>query len=92
MLTSSEFITYRQSLGCQRGEYLVARTPRERVLTETDGPFSQTDGKSMMPWGVDDATRNLGRIWDLSQASTEQVIREDFLNLSKIHMGTWDEH
>lgn len=65
----------------QRGQSLVRRMSRERVLTETDGPFAQVEGKSIMPWGVEDAIRDLGRIWDLSKASTEQVIRDNLRNL-----------
>jgi TatD DNase family protein len=68
-------------LAGQRGRSLVTRMPRERVLTESDGPFAQVDGKSIMPWGVEDATRDLGRIWNLSEASTEQVIRDNFRKL-----------
>jgi TatD DNase family protein len=49
------------SLGCwfsvgpamlsnEKGRALAARMPRDRMLTESDGPFAQIDGKSLMPW------------------------------------------
>ena len=55
--------------------------PRERVLTESDGPFAQVDGKSIMPWSVGGAIRDLGLLWNLSGKSTGQVIRDNFRNL-----------
>ncbi|MBZ5657790.1 MAG: TatD family hydrolase [Acidobacteriia bacterium] len=80
------------SLGCwfsvgpgmlagQRGRSLVTRMPRERVLTESDGPFAQVDGKSIMPWSVEGAVRDLGRLWNLSEESAEQVVRDNFRKL-----------
>lgn len=80
------------SLGCwfsvgpgmlagQRGQSLVRRMPRERVVTESDGPFVQVDGKSVMPWSVVGAIRDLSGLWDLSEESTGQVIRDNFRRL-----------
>jgi TatD DNase family protein len=68
-------------LAGQRGRSLVTRMPRERVLTESDGPFAQVDGKSIMPWSVEGAVRDLGRLWNLSEESAEQVVRYNFRKL-----------
>jgi TatD DNase family protein len=68
-------------LAGERGRSLVTRMPRERVVTESDGPFAQVDGKSIMPWSVEGAIRDLGRLWNLSEESTGQVIRDNFRNL-----------
>jgi TatD DNase family protein len=55
--------------------------PRERVLTETDGPFVQLDGRSIMPWEVKDAIRQLAEIWKVSQDSVNETVRNNFRNL-----------
>jgi TatD DNase family protein len=80
------------SLGCwfsvgpgmlagQRGRSLVTRMPRERVVTESDGPFAQVDGKNVMPWSVEGAICHLGGLWNLSEESAEQLIRDNFRKL-----------
>jgi TatD DNase family protein len=80
------------SLGCwfsvgpgmlagQKGRSLVTRMPRERVVTESDGPFAQLDGKSIMPWSVEGAISDLGQLWSLSGESAGQAIRHNFRKL-----------
>lgn len=68
-------------LAGEKGRSLVMRMPRERVVTESDGPFAQVDGKSIMPWSVEGAIRDLGLLWNLSEESAGQVIRDNFRNL-----------
>jgi TatD DNase family protein len=68
-------------LAGERGRSLILHMPRERVVTESDGPFAQIDGQSIMPWSVAGATLDLGRIWDLSDTSAQQVISANFRNL-----------
>ena len=80
------------SLGCwfsvgpgmlagQKGRSLVTRMPRERVVTESDGPFAQLDGKSIMPWSVEGAISDLGQLWSLSGESAGRAIRDNFRKL-----------
>lgn len=68
-------------LAGQRGRSLITHMPRERVVTETDGPFAHVDGKSIMPWNVEDAIRDLGLIWNLSAALVQQVVGNNFRKL-----------
>lgn len=74
-------------LAGQRGRSLITRMPRERVVTESDGPFAQVDGQSIMPWSVEGAIRDLGEIWNLSEASVLQAIRDNFRKLCLISSG-----
>jgi TatD DNase family protein len=50
-------------LRSERGSRLAAAMPRERLLTETDGPFAKSGTGSLMPWNVKDAERELARLW-----------------------------
>jgi TatD DNase family protein len=75
-------------LAGKRGGSLVAHMPRERVLTETDGPFAQLDGRSIMPWEVKDAIRQLAEIWRVSEDSADETVRNNFRNLCFETPGT----
>jgi TatD DNase family protein len=49
----------------ENGRKLVALMPKERILTESDGPFAQLAGKAIKPWDVANATEALARIWSV---------------------------
>lgn len=76
------------SLGCwfsvgpamlrsKRGKDLVMRMPRERVLTESDGPFAQLKGRSILPWEVDVAVDALAECWESDPGSVGQSLGEN---------------
>lgn len=73
------------SLGCwfsvgpamlksKRGKDLVKRMPRERVLTESDGPFAQLGGRSVLPWEVDVAIDALTKCWGCDVGMVSQIL------------------
>ncbi len=68
-------------LNGERGRSLAAQMPRDRVLTESDGPFAQLDGTSAMPWDVRLALRALSELWALPYDLVDQTIRKNFSNL-----------
>jgi TatD DNase family protein len=68
-------------LASEKGRHLTASMPRDRVVTESDGPFAQIRGHSAMPWDVQEAERVLAQIWNLPLDSARNVIRENFRNL-----------
>lgn len=84
------------SLGCwfsvgpamlrsKRGKDLVMRMPRERVLTESDGPFAQLKGRSIFPWEVDVAVDALAECWISDAGSVRKILGE---NLAVLLTGT----
>lgn len=50
-------------LAGDKGRALAAKMPRDRVVTETDGPFAQVDERVAWPWDVDRAVEALSQIW-----------------------------
>jgi TatD DNase family protein len=46
-------------LASKNGRALAARMQRERVLTESDGPFAQINGNVLNPWDVENAIEEL---------------------------------
>lgn len=58
----------------EKGRALAARMPRERILTESDGPFAQLDGQPAMPWHVDTAVHELSKIWSLTHDEADRQV------------------
>jgi len=50
-------------LATQRGVRLVRSLPRERVLTESDGPFARVARRPLAPTGIRDLVEQIARLW-----------------------------
>lgn len=50
-------------LSGDKGRALAAKMPRDRVLTESDGPFAQLEGRAALPWDAERAVESLAEIW-----------------------------
>ena len=68
-------------LAGERGCKLVARMPRERILTESDGPFASIDGRSLQPWDVSLAESKLAHLWNESKEEAASNLQENLRNL-----------
>lgn len=68
-------------LRTKRGQDLVSLIPRNRVLTETDGPFAKNKGQKLMPWDVEIAFPELSKIWGVSELEASQHVNS---NLKKL--------
>lgn len=65
----------------EKGRSLVARMPKNRVLTETDGPFSMIKGKSAYPWDVGIAVTALADIWGVTPDEASVMLEENLRQL-----------
>ena len=74
------------SLGCwfsigpamlrsDRGRQIAAMVPRDRILTETDGPFALKGNKPLEPTDVRLAESVLAKIWQVQQREASQILR-----------------
>jgi TatD DNase family protein len=61
-------------LNSKKGMELAANMPHDRLLTETDGPFTQQKGKPYMPWDVGIAVEKLGFIWKQNATQVQSQI------------------
>ncbi|NIJ72601.1 TatD DNase family protein [Xanthomonas sp. F4] len=68
-------------LGSSKARALVDRMPRERVLTESDGPFAQVDGRSILPWEASSAVLGLSAAWAVPPTEAEQQLAENLRRL-----------
>jgi len=68
-------------LKSKNGRELVASMPRERVLTETDGPFGQYAGKALQPADTRYAVDMLSKLWSMSTDDVASCILASFRGL-----------
>ncbi|MBX3722410.1 MAG: TatD family hydrolase [Turneriella sp.] len=75
-------------LGSKKGRELVRRMPRNRILTETDGPFTSIGSNSAKPWDVRKAISGLGEVWRLPNDDVNAQLGINFDELTK---GAWNK-
>lgn len=68
-------------LGGEKGRALVAKMPRERVLTESDGPFAQLNGRAAFPWDTDSALDALATLWSVPIAEVQEQLMANLRRL-----------
>ena len=61
----------------ERGIKLIQSIPRERLLTETDSPFTNVNGKKSVPWNTIDTCDQLAHLLDESRRAIEESIAEN---------------
>lgn len=65
----------------QRGQDLFSRMPRDRVLTESDGPFARRNELPLMPWDVCSASESIASIWNESTSTVDSILDENLQHL-----------
>ncbi|MBI3131455.1 MAG: TatD family hydrolase [Acidobacteria bacterium] len=71
------------------GQKLSALMPRERVVSESDGPFAKVHGTPVMPWEADTVAAKLAQTWDMPAEDASKVLRSNGLSLARLlGMGT----
>ena len=68
-------------LASEKGRNLVRRMPFDRILPETDGPFTTTHGVPLMPWNAWDVCASLANIWNQPLEAVEEQLHD---NLSRL--------
>lgn len=75
------FSINQRMLSTQKGRQLISKIPKDRILTETDGPFITHKNQPILPGGVIPAVDGLAMLWN---GSREQVVVRVFENLKFI--------
>ena len=66
----------------EKARALVRDMPRDRVLTETDGPFAQIGGVSAMPWDAGGVITQLADLWGrMTDEETDQLLHSNLKRL-----------
>jgi TatD DNase family protein len=66
-----------------RGRALVAELPMDRLLTETDGSFTQMDGRPTEPTDARKAIDTLARVRNLAANAVDEAVRANLQTLLK---------
>lgn len=61
----------------ERGIKLIQSIPRERLLTETDSPFTSVNEKKSVPWNTIDTCEQLASLLDESKQAINKNIAEN---------------
>ena len=72
-------------LAGDKGRALIARMPLNRVLPETDGPFTSVGGKPLQPWDAWSVREPLAEIWGMPVADTGEQLRQNMHRLLRKH-------
>jgi TatD DNase family protein len=70
-------------LKTEKGRNLANRMPADRVLTETDGPFTRLGNLPLFPWDVEEAEAALARLWAMDKSEARARVRENLGVLMK---------
>ncbi|UJF27926.1 Qat anti-phage system TatD family nuclease QatD [Planococcus sp. 107-1] len=65
------------------GIKIINRIPKERILTETDGPFGKVNDEVILPRDVRIVIKYLSEIWGTPFEETERIIYSNFSELLK---------
>lgn len=68
-------------LNSKRGKELVRLIPRNKILTETDGPFAKVNDQPLMPWDVELAFPMLAAMWGVSIDDAKHQVLLNFKSL-----------
>lgn len=68
-------------LAGEKGRALAAQLPRDRVLTESDGPFARIGDQAAMPWDTAIAEQELATLWNMDKAETASLLRDNLRRL-----------
>lgn len=75
-------------LRSKRGRRLVEALPRERVLTETDGPYCKVGSRPSTPSDIVTVVAGLAELWSLTEAESADVVIENLVRLRAAVMPT----
>jgi TatD DNase family protein len=68
-------------LSSPNGQKIIAAIPRDRILTETDGPFVNVAGQPAEPPDVRLVEEGVARQWGVSDTAVRQAVAENFRRL-----------
>ena len=60
-----------------------------QLLTESDGPFAQINGRPLSPWEVSDAATELAKILRTKPDDVEKTLRQNLEKLMIPETGTF---
>jgi TatD DNase family protein len=82
------FSINQEMLAKPRAATLLAILPRDRLLTETDGPFTKTAARPSVPGDVAQTTENLAKVLGLTTRDVMNSLRSNLAALERLPTTT----
>jgi TatD DNase family protein len=70
-------------LSSKKGKEIISNLPKEKVLTETDGPFTSYKNNILQPWSVELVYPLLSSLWNIPVEDINQMIFTNFKTMLK---------
>jgi TatD DNase family protein len=70
-------------LWSEKGRTIIERIPRERTLTESDGPFITLGTKLIVPADIQLVEEALAKIWQTDASAVRRLVADNFRRLTK---------
>lgn len=65
----------------KKGRNIISRIPKERMLTETDGPYTSIDNRQVEPHDVNAVLRYLQELWKMPINEVAKIIDNNFMKI-----------
>jgi TatD DNase family protein len=65
----------------EKGRAIIEQIPRDRVLTETDGPFIKIESRQIVPGDIQIAEDALAEIWGTDSSVVRNTVMQNFQRL-----------
>ena len=62
----------------EKGKALIREIPRDRLLTETDGPFIEVDRRPALPSDVRQTIEGIANLWNVDPAEAASTVLSNF--------------
>jgi TatD DNase family protein len=71
----------------EKGRQTIAAVPRERILTESDGPFAKYRGRSTEPADMPSVIKALALAWETTPLEAKRVVHKNVADLYRATVG-----
>jgi TatD DNase family protein len=79
LFTEGHFVSINPAmLSSASGQRVIARSPRDRILVESDGPFAKLEGQVCRPASVAVVYQNLAARWNVSHEGAAAYVKVNF--------------
>lgn len=72
-----------------RAKRLIREIPQDRILSESDGPFVDFQGRAASPSSVHDVITHLAQIWGIGKREAAQLVLQNFCRLLDPTSRSW---
>jgi TatD DNase family protein len=70
-------------IGSAKGRQIVMEIPRDRLLTESDGPFVKVSGRPARPRDMGSVIEGLAGMWDVEETQAAVTVYNNFRSMLK---------